>query len=102
MAEEIDAFVKQVAPWLYMLVLSTWGGVVHYLQALKRSGRSFEWYALFLDLITASFAGLLANLLCESAGIKGAEAAAIVAVSGHMGARAIGKLESVYSKLLKG
>lgn len=88
-------------PWLTTFGLSMWGGLVQYVQRV-RNGEVFSWKALALDLVVCSFAGLLTFLLCESAGIQGPIQAVLIAVSAHMGTRAISSLEVVRDRILGG
>lgn len=90
-----------VWPWLTTLALSIWGGGVQYAQRLRR-GERFSWRALILDLVVCSFAGLLTSQLCEAAGIYGPMQIVMVAVSAHMGTRAIASLEIVRDRILGG
>lgn len=86
-------FLRSVGPWLSTIALSTWGGLVQYAQRV-RSGEPFAWRALVIDLVISSFAGILTYLLCQASGIAGPVAAVLIAVSGHMGTRAIASLEA--------
>jgi predicted CDP-diglyceride synthetase/phosphatidate cytidylyltransferase len=45
------------------------------------------------EIATSSFAGLLTFWLCESAGVDRLIAACCIAISGHMGSRAVFKIE---------
>lgn len=93
--------LADIWPWVSTIVLSMWGGIVQYAQRV-RAGESFSWQALSLDLIVCSFAGLLTFLLCESADIHGALQAVMIAISAHMGTRAIASLEVVRDRILGG
>lgn len=88
-------------PWVSTLCLSVWGGLVQYAQRVRR-GEAFSWVALVLDLVICSFAGLLTFLMCEAAGITGPVQAVLIAVSAHMGTRAIASLEVVRDRILGG
>lgn len=93
--------IADIWPWLSTFGLSLWGGLVHYAQRV-RNGEPFSWRAMALDLIVCSFAGLLTFLMCESAGIRGPIQAVLIAVSAHMGTRAIASLEVVRDRILGG
>lgn len=93
--------LADIWPWLSTFGLSMWGGLVQYAQRV-RNGEAFSWKALALDLVVCSFAGLLTFLLCESAGIDGPLQAVLIAVSAHMGTKAIASLEVVRDRILGG
>ncbi len=93
--------ITEILPWITTMALSLWGGLVQYAQRLRR-GEKFSWQGLTLDLVICSFAGLLTFLLCEAAGIKGPIAAVLIAVSAHMGTRAIASLEAFRERVLGG
>jgi len=94
-------FAQGIAPWATTLFLSAWGGLVQYAQRVRK-GAPFSYRALALDLIISSFAGVLTWLLCESGGISGPMAAVLIAISGHMGTRAIASLESFRERVFGG
>lgn len=93
--------LADIWPWASTFLLSMWGGLVQYAQRV-RNGEKFSWMALALDLVVCSFAGLLTFLLCESAGIRGPIQAVLIAISAHMGTRAISSLEVVRDRILGG
>ena len=75
-----------------LILLAVWGGLVNYLQKVKHKGEPFSWFGLFADLLTAAFAGLCVQLLCEAWDIAQPMAAVYIAVSGHMAGRTISLL----------
>ncbi len=90
--------LTDLLPWVSTTALATWGGIVGYAQRL-RSGEVFSWRLLIIDLVISSFAGVLTWLLCEAAGIGGPISAMLIAISGHMGTRAIASLEAVRERI---
>ncbi|MBP8174348.1 MAG: phage holin family protein, partial [Aeromonadaceae bacterium] len=44
--------------------LSVWGGLVTYIQTVKREGRQFRWFEALLQIVVSGFAGMLTMLLC--------------------------------------
>jgi len=89
--------------YLWVLFLSAWGGVVSFLAKVKAgNARAFNFVELIGEIVTSGFAGVLTFWLCEAAGINGLVTAALVGISGHMGSRAIYKMEQwATSKLIK-
>lgn len=92
-------YLRNALPYIFTLLLSCWGGAVHYIQKIRRGGGKFAMRDLSMDLLISSFAGILTHLLCESAHISGAMAAVLIAVSGHMGTRAIASMEAAHSRI---
>ncbi|WP_227096141.1 phage holin family protein [Aeromonas veronii] len=43
--------------------LSVWGGLVTYIQTVKREGRQFRWAEALLQVVVSGFAGMLTMLL---------------------------------------
>ena len=85
--------------YAWVLALSTWGGLVHYLSKI-RAGRiaRFNVTELIGDMFISGFTGILTFWLCEASGFNELTTAIFVGISGHMGARMIGKLEKVLSR----
>lgn len=90
--------LSDIWPWITTVLLSAWGGAVQYAQRV-RAGEKFDWLMLALDLLISSFAGILTWLLCQSAEIYGPMSAVMIAVSGHMGTRAIASLVAIRERL---
>lgn len=93
--------LKSLLPYLTTIFLSMWGGVVHYLQKIKKQSAKFKWCELWFDLVISSFAGLLTYFLCQWGHIEGPKAAFLIAISGHMGTRAIASFTMLHERLLK-
>lgn len=87
--------------YAWVLALSTWGGLVNYLSKI-RAGRiaRFNVTELIGDMFISGFTGILTFWLCEASGFNELTTAVFVGISGHMGARMIGKLEKVLSRKL--
>ena len=85
--------------YLWVFGLSSLGGIVSFLNKLKKGyARAFN-IAEFIGEISASaFAGVITFWLCESSEISPLVTAALVGVSGHMGSRAILMFEEWLSK----
>lgn len=92
-------WIQQVSPYVSTLFLSAWGGIVNHVHGLKNSKRKFNLKDFAFDLIVATFAGLLTHFLCELANIEGAMASVLVAISGHMGTRAIAGYENLHKRI---
>jgi len=95
----IVEWFRQVLPYLSTIGLSCWGGVVQHVQRLRNGKKKFNWRELAFDLISSSFAGILTHFLCDASGIEGAKAAMLIAVSGHMGTRAIASFQALHERI---
>lgn len=80
--------------YAWVLLLSSWGGLVSFMRK-RRCGmvRPFNFAELLGELLTSAFAGMLTFWLCEASNINPLVTAALVGISGHMGSRAIFQFE---------
>lgn len=92
-------WVRQVLPYLSTLFLSCWGGIVSYIQRLRIKSAKFSWRELSFDLLISSFAGLLTHFFCEYSNVSGSMSAILIAISGHMGTRAIVSFEKMRDRI---
>lgn len=95
----LGAWMQHVFPYLSTVLLACWGGAVSYVQHLQKGKRKMCWRELLFDLIISSFSGVLTHFLCELVGIEGAKAAMLIAISGHMGTRAIAGFERLRDRV---
>lgn len=93
-------FFKEWLPYISTLFLASWGGTVAYIQKLKIKTKPFSCRELLYDIIISSFAGYLTYLFCLYAGVPGPVASLLIAISGHMGARALAKFEKLRDTIL--
>ncbi len=85
--------------YAWVLALSTWGGLVNYLSKVRAGAIArFNITELIGDMFISGFTGVLTFWMCEAAGFNELTTAVCVGISGHMGARMIGKLENVLSR----
>lgn len=96
---QIMEWVRQVLPYLSTLFLSCWGGIVSYIQRLRIKSAKFSWRELSFDLLISSFAGLLTHFFCEYSQVSGSMSAILIAISGHMGTRAIASFEKMRDRI---
>lgn len=91
-------------PWFSMIgafCLATFGGIVHYLQGLISSKRTWSLLSFIVESLTSGFVGILAFFLCEYVGLSHYPTAFIVAMTGHLGAKAIQKFQLVWVESLR-
>ena len=87
--------------YAWVLILSTWGGLVHYLSKVRAGAIArFNITELIGAMFVSGFIGLLTFWMCEAAGFNELTSAVFVGIAGHMGARLIGKFEAVMSRKL--
>ena len=89
----------QILTYAWVIGLSTWGGLVNYISKIK-SGQiaRFNVTELIGDMFISGFTGVLTFWMCEAAGFNELTTAVFVGISGHMGARMIGKFEKLMSR----
>ena len=98
-ANALAEWLKGILPYISTLVLSSWGGIVSYIQRMRVHSKKFSWKELGFDLTISSFAGLLTHFFCEYSNVSGAMSAILIAVSGHMGTRAIASFEKMRDRI---
>ena len=92
-----------VLTYIWVLCLSAFGGIVNFSRKLRDSRTTpFRLTEFVGEIATSSFAGLLTFWLCESAGIDRLITACCIAISGHMGSRAVFKMERFLEKKMGG
>lgn len=92
-----DTF-RAILPWGMTILLSCWGGAVNYITKNRR--KQFRIKELTLDLVIASFAGVMTSLLCNYANLNNNISACLIAISGHMGTRSIRGFEILRERML--
>ena len=93
-------WLRQFTPYFTTVFLSTWGGVVNHVTTLRSGRKKFQLKELIFDLVVSTFAGLITFYFCRSAGISETMSAILIAVSGHMGTRAIAGFETLYKRVI--
>lgn len=91
---EKDPTNYTLATYLWVFGLSMLGGAVNFFNKVKAgAARAFNFTEFFGELVTSGFAGLLTFWLCEAASISPLISAVLIGISGHMGSRAIFRIE---------
>ena len=96
----IAEWFRQFIPYIITVFLSIWGGVVNHITTLRSGKKKFQPKELIFDLIVSTFAGLLTFFFCKSAGLSETMSAVLIAISGHMGTRAIIGFETIYRRVV--
>lgn len=85
-----------VLTYLWVIILSSWGGVVSFMRKQRQGKvRPFNFAELIGEIGTSAFVGMITFLLCEWSNTPSMLSAALIAISGHMGSRALFGLEQV-------
>lgn len=91
---EKDPTNYSLITYSWVIILSAWGGTVNFMRKRKTGeARPFNIAELLGEIFTSGFAGILTFWLCEAAAIHPLITAALVGISGHMGSRAIFRIE---------
>jgi len=78
----------------WVLLVSAAGGMVNFHRKMRDgAARPFNVTEFVGELFTSAFAGVITFWLCEWQGVAPLLSAALIAISGHMGSRAIFGIE---------
>lgn len=72
--------------YAWMIGLAVWGGLVRYYQRIKSGKDRFKWFTFAGEIVASGFFGVVTFYLAEAANIDRLVSAAMVGISGHMGA----------------
>ena len=82
--------VKTLVPSLWAVAIAIAGGAVSFFQKVKDGkARAFNATEFIGEIVTSGFVGLVTFWICKAFEVNEWATAAAVAVTGHMGARAI-------------
>lgn len=89
--------------YIWVLGLSAWGSVVQVIRRATDGELTLKKKLQFIvaEVTISTFAGMVTFFLCEWAHIDKMLAAAFIAISGHMGARAIILTEKMFVKFIE-
>lgn len=80
--------------YLWVFGLAMMGGAVNFFRKVKSGvARAFNLTEFVGEIFTSGFAGLLTFWLCEAADLNKLISAVLIGISGHMGSRAIFRIE---------
>lgn len=79
-----------IGTWLWIGVISGWGGVASYIRKLRNGMVArFSLAELIGEVVVSGFVGVVTFLICQSSGIDQLLTAAFTGICAHMGSRAI-------------
>ena len=94
--------LEKILPYLYYLILAMWGGVVRYIVDLQKdSTMRFSFYKLFATISISGFAAIITLNLVQHFNISHNLGAAMIAISGHAGVRAVEMFEALFCKFFE-
>lgn len=92
-----DPFGYAVLTYIWVIFISSMGGVVRYLRSTSDESQ-FRWFVFIKEIVISAFVGIVTFWFCEGAGFEPIFTAGLVAVSGHMGSRAIFVFENWFKE----
>lgn len=88
--------------YIWFIVLALWGGTVNYLSRIRKGSMAFSFAELVGEWSISGFTGIITAYICAEMQFSFYMTAALVAISGHMGGRALFVLESWFKHKLPG
>src|SRR3989338_2056550 len=100
---EKDPANYSLLTYLWVIAIASWGGVVNFHRKMRAGhARAFNLVEFIGEITTSAFVGVVTFWMCEAGGINPLISAALIAVSGHMGGRAIWQFEKWAERRLFG
>lgn len=96
-----STWLVHAIPFVFASMLSAAGGAVRYLNNVSKGSVSFKLATFCIEIFTSGFVGIVAYMLCDYAALSWDATAAVVAISGHMGVRALSIAEDITVSALK-
>jgi len=93
--------LRPLMPWVTTIVLSVLATAAQIAEQV-RGGAAFVWRNAIADYVICLFVAVVTHMMCERAGMDGMTRSILVAVSAHMGTRALGQYERFSDRLLGG
>lgn len=89
------SWLIQGMPIMFAMLWSAFAGAIGYVNRINKRKAAFNLISFIIEISTSGFVGIVAFMLCDAAGFGWSTTAAIVAISGHMGARALALVENL-------
>lgn len=86
--------------YAWVIALSAWGGAVRFFRKVKAGEMNLKQAALTFvgEVLTSAFAGVMTFYACEVSELAPLTTAIFVGVAGHMGARALEPIETLFKR----
>lgn len=89
------------ATYLWVLAVSILGGIVSFMRKVRDgAARRFNFAELVGEIVTAALVGVATFWLCKSAEVNQWMTAALIAITSHMGTRALFRFERFVDRIL--
>lgn len=99
MTPDKDPQMYTVLTYVWMVLLSMWGGTASYVRKVRMGMTPrFSITELVGELVIAGFSGMVTFYLCQYGSFPMPLTAALVGISGHMGSRVFYLLERILQK----
>lgn len=99
---EKDPTSYTLLTYAWVIALSFVGGMVSFTRKVRDGvARKFNFTEFIGEIVTSGFVGVITFWLCEWSGVHPLLTAALVGISGHMGSRAIFKLEQLVERFIE-
>jgi hypothetical protein len=95
-----DPTSYEALTYVWVIALSTWGGVASYIRRFNNGGRKFSLPEFVGEMCISGFVGVMTFFFCEAAELPQIVAAALIGISGHMGSRAIFLFEKTLENVM--
>lgn len=101
-----DPMSYDIWTYVWVSVLSLWGGIAGYIRKLKSGvAARFSISEIIGDVVISGFVGLITFFICEEYGLSKMQSAVMIAISAHMGCRALftidNAIDNALDKLMK-
>lgn len=91
---EKDPTTYTIITYAWVFMLSCMGGVVSFIHKVRTGAtRPINFTEFLGEIVTSGFTGIITFYLCEWANLSPLLTAALVGISGHMGGRALFRIE---------
>lgn len=97
-----DPSTYPILTYLWVIILSAWGGLVRFLMSLREKNFTLKeaLCELFIGATTSVFVGIITFYMCEAAEFEPLWTAICVAMTGHMGAEGLAILRKILKQRL--
>ncbi len=99
--EDQDPTSYALITYVWVILISSWGGIAGYVRKLKKGHVRFSIAELIGEICISGFVGIVTFFLCEASELNQILSAALIGISSHMGSRAILMMEKIGEKLFR-
>lgn len=89
-----NELLEQGLGYVWLVILALWGGTVNYISRIRQGKMPFSFVELIGEWCISGFVGVATMYLCMEYSVSWYFTAFLVAITGHMGSRAIFMFEN--------